>query len=95
MICSMHVTPPTGLSQLGLARQLEKAARACLAGSGYAVLRQVKCEYHQGTLTLRGRVPSYYLKQIAQAKVLSCVGIMRIENSLQVEDGKSPGAVKT
>ena len=35
-----------------------------LAATGYQALRTVNCEYCQGAVVLRGRVSSYYLKQL-------------------------------
>ncbi|MGD0896491.1 MAG: BON domain-containing protein [Thermoguttaceae bacterium] len=52
--------------------------------SHYAVLRQVACEYRDGVLMLRGRVPSYYMKQVAQ-NIARCVeGVLEIHNQLDV-----------
>lgn len=36
-----------------------------LSQSSYRALHQIRCDYSQGVLTLHGRVPSYYLKQLA------------------------------
>ena len=38
-------------------------------------------------LTLAGRVPSYYLKQIAQTVVRSVEGVFQINNQLSVCQG--------
>ncbi len=50
----------------------------------YLTLRRVACEYHNGTLTLRGCLPTYYLKQIAQEAVAEIKGVERIENEIEV-----------
>ncbi len=50
----------------------------------HPVLKQVSCEMDDGVLTLRGRVPSYYLKQVAQAAVSRANGVRRIENRIEV-----------
>ncbi len=50
----------------------------------YLVLRRIACEYHDGILTLLGHVPTYYLKQIAQAAVAGIQGVERIKNEIQV-----------
>lgn len=47
-------------------------------------LRQISCDYHEGVLVLRGRLPSYYLKQMAQELVIHLDGIDNIENRIQV-----------
>lgn len=41
-------------------------ARQCLAESPYAALKEVVCEHRNGCLVLTGRVPTFYLKQLAQ-----------------------------
>ncbi|MBV9123610.1 MAG: BON domain-containing protein [Planctomycetes bacterium] len=50
----------------------------------YAALKQISCEDHQGVLTLRGCVPTYYLKQVAQEAVAQVPGVERIENRIAV-----------
>jgi hypothetical protein len=47
-------------------------------------LQQLKCEFRRGTLTLHGRVSSFYLKQMAQETVRDLVGVERIHNELEV-----------
>lgn len=85
MICSMKATGFPCSEQYAFARGLEVAAARCLGECGYPALRRVACEYRDGTITLRGRVPSYFLKQLAQSVVRHCAGVKRVENCLQVE----------
>ncbi len=59
-------------------------ARKQLQGQPYRVLKNVSCEYRDGTLTLRGRLPSYFLKQMAQAAVARVAGVERIVNHIEV-----------
>ena len=67
-------------------RQIEAVAHRQLAQSSYPVVREVDCIYEAGVLTLRGRVPSYYLKQIAQTLVLDRLeGVVKINNQLVVQ----------
>jgi hypothetical protein len=42
---------------------------ARLARSPYLPIRRLVCHYDQGTLTLGGRVPTFYLRQLAWALV--------------------------
>jgi osmotically-inducible protein OsmY len=55
-----------------------------LQESSYPSVRRVVCEFHGGMLTLRGRVSSYYLKQIAQTLILGMKGVEGIDNQLEV-----------
>ncbi|NLF07852.1 MAG: BON domain-containing protein, partial [Pirellulaceae bacterium] len=47
-------------------------------------IRGVLCEYHEGLLRLRGRVHSYYMKQLAQTAVQDIDGVVEILNQLEV-----------
>jgi hypothetical protein len=55
-----------------------------LQASSYFALRLVRCRLKNGTVTLDGRVPSYYLKQIAQTLVSDAGVGLPIENRLEV-----------
>jgi hypothetical protein len=59
-------------------------AECRLRGARYSVLRRVSCEYRAGVLTLRGRLPSYFLKQMAQALLAGTEGVGRIDNRIEV-----------
>lgn len=56
-----------------------------LMESGRLRLRNVRVEESQGHVTLKGRVPSYYLKQLAQSIAVSVRGVDEIRNELTVE----------
>jgi osmotically-inducible protein OsmY len=55
-----------------------------LRHSGHLALRDIACEAREGVLRLRGRVPSYYLKQIAQAIVAEVEGVVAVINQIEV-----------
>jgi osmotically-inducible protein OsmY len=59
-------------------------ARALLLRNPYLALKNVNCEYRDGVLTLRGYLPSYYLKQIAQTIVAGLEGVERLVNAIEV-----------
>jgi hypothetical protein len=61
-----------------------RAAENTLQDSAYLELRNVSCDFHQGILTLRGWVPSYYLKQMAQSILSAHEGILEVNNLLVV-----------
>lgn len=67
-----------------LKSSVEEVAYKRFLDSGYSALRGVRCDFHEGVLTLRGRVPSYYLKQIAQTLVRTLDRVELIENRLEV-----------
>jgi hypothetical protein len=67
----------------GAAGVAEQAADR-LRESPYQALKDLCCAYREGVLTLRGRLPSYYLKQLALALVGRVQGIGRIEDEIEV-----------
>jgi hypothetical protein len=71
---------PCLLSTPGIA----EGAQSRLRSNSYLALKNVSCEYHEGVLTLRGCLPSYYLKQMAQTAVARLDGVERIVNEIEV-----------
>ncbi len=65
-------------------RKIAEAATQRLRTSPYLPLRDLRCECIDGVLTLAGRVPSFYHRQIAQASVRDLAGILQINDQLQV-----------
>jgi len=63
-----------------LAERVKRALRA----TGYGALRDVEVSVNARIVGLVGRVPSYYLKQIAQATALAVPGSHQIKNGLEV-----------
>jgi hypothetical protein len=61
----------------------ERVARA-LAATGYPSLRTLDVTAGNRVAFLQGRVPSYYMKQVAQAVVLHVPGIRELRNELEV-----------
>lgn len=66
-------------------QQVLQRAKRCFATSAYFALRRVACAYHEGVLILRGRVPSFYLKQVAQTIVKNAVEGIQIDNRIEVK----------
>jgi len=66
---------------------LGERAEARLRANAYLALKNISCEFHEGVLTLRGCLPSYYLKQVAQAAVVGVEGVFRIDNRIEVVSG--------
>ena len=66
------------------ADQMLAEIRRRLNSKGYHVLRLIDCEYCDGAVVLRGRVPTYYLKQIAQSVLLNDPAVKTIANLIEV-----------
>jgi osmotically-inducible protein OsmY len=64
-------------------------AESRLRGNSYLALKNITCQYQDGTLVMRGRVPSYYLKQVACAAVAGLPGVRRIVNQIDVGSAAS------
>lgn len=63
---------------------VSRAAESRLRDSSHLFLRHVRCGYDDGRLQLEGKVPSFYLKQLAQSLVQGIPGVRRIDNRLTV-----------
>jgi len=59
-------------------------AEQIFGGSPYHEIRRLKCSFHEGELIIAGRVPNFFLKQLAQAAVKSLDGVQRINNQVEV-----------
>ena len=70
---------PRGSDAL-LCGDVENALRA----TGRIDLRHVGITARDGAVRLHGRVPTYYLKQLAQAAVLQVSGVQGLENAVDV-----------
>ncbi len=58
--------------------------QARLAACPYFVLRSVMCDFDQGVLTLRGELPTFYHKQMAQEAVGGLSGVSQVVNQIEV-----------
>jgi osmotically-inducible protein OsmY len=65
-------------------QEITNLAQATLRRSAYVELRGLSCDFSGGILTLRGLVPSYYLKQHAQEIAASIPGVIKINNHVEV-----------
>ena len=67
---------------------LADAARKRLGSASYSRIRGLTCECDErGVLYLRGRLSSYYQKQLAQEAVAGLPGVVGIVNQAEVVDG--------
>jgi hypothetical protein len=87
------LTIPALVSDLGSGEEqspdpqasIQAAAERALRSGPYPALKKLSCDYQDEVLVLRGCLPSYYLKQIAQEVVAHQVmGMGRLDNQIQV-----------
>ncbi|QDT91559.1 BON domain protein [Gimesia algae] len=57
-----------------------------LRSTGYADLSQIRVSVEQGDVLLEGQIPTYFLKQVAQAQVLPLEEVKFVSNNLVVEN---------
>jgi hypothetical protein len=72
-----------------LFQEIAEIAQAALRRSSYFELHDVTCDFSGGILTLRGSVPSYHLKQLAQASVAEVPGVVEVDNCVEVVSPRS------
>jgi osmotically-inducible protein OsmY len=64
-----------------------------LRRNSYVALKNISCAFQDGVVTLRGCLPSYYLKQMAQTAVARVPGVDRIVNQIDVVSPNLRGPV--
>ncbi len=64
--------------------KIAEAANESLLNSPYRALRGVMCECDQGIVFLRGRLPTFYYKQLAQEAVVRVRGVIQVINEIEV-----------
>lgn len=65
-------------------REIAEAATECLQNSPYQALRRISCECKYGVLFLRGRLSSFFQKQVAQEAVAGVSGVTEVVNEIDV-----------
>jgi hypothetical protein len=68
----------------GVSESVLLSAHRRLQATGRQGLRSVECQWQDGTLVLRGKVPTYYLKQLAQSLFVADPEIETVENQIVV-----------
>lgn len=67
---------------------IERAAQIQLARSGYRSLLAITCHFRDNTLILRGDVPSYFHKQVAQEAIRKVRSVESIANEIVVSSSR-------
>ncbi len=76
--------PPTVCDTPARFPKIAEAANERLRNSPYRALREISCKWDQGVLVLRGHLPSFYHKQLAQEAVAGARGVTQIINEIEV-----------
>lgn len=73
---------------------IERTVEDRLRGSGYLALRHVACFAWENTIYLRGQLPTYFLKQLAQEIAAGAEGVRRVINRIDVQRTARPEAMR-
>lgn len=76
---------PASQADARVAERIEQALRA----TGYQSLRDVEIFVADGLVVLRGKLPSYYMKQVTQAAVRAVRGVRGVRDELDVVSVRS------
>ncbi len=79
-----HTHNPGRSPQLLTDRVLLERVQAALQHSPYLPLRNLKCYIHERVVILRGKVPTYYCKQLAQTLTAEIPGVDEVNNQIEV-----------
>jgi hypothetical protein len=71
-----------------VAENVKRTVRKCLSTSpAYAyTFEKIEICFSDGILTLRGQLPSFYLKQVLQTLLRDVEGVVRIDNRVDVRE---------
>ena len=64
--------------------KVAEEVRKALQRTPYPLLRKLYFEYERGIVILRGKLHSYYHKQLAQEAVRGVHGVTRVVNEIEV-----------
>ena len=64
--------------------QIRASVLDALKAMPYSALHDLKCRVSEGTAEITGTVPTFYLKQLAQAAVLQLGGVRVVRNLIEV-----------
>lgn len=66
------------------AKKITATAKDLLFKESHLSVQRIWCEFHKGHLFLRGQVPSFYHKQLAQVAVANLDGVDQVINEIEV-----------
>jgi osmotically-inducible protein OsmY len=67
--------------------ELEISVRSNLHRTGYHQLRRLDVAVQAGRVRLTGRLPQFYLLQLAQQAVMKTEGVLNVDNGIKVVRG--------
>jgi osmotically-inducible protein OsmY len=64
--------------------KIAETAKHLIFDRPHLTTQRLWCEFDRGRLFLRGQVPSFYLKQLAQEAVAGLEGVDQVVNEIEV-----------
>ena len=64
--------------------RIVEAARQRILHQPHLTIQRIWCDFQEGNLFLRGQVPSFYYKQLAQEAVARLDGVRQVVNEIEV-----------
>lgn len=77
--------PKSKRVEMSADEQLRRRVVQMLQRTGYPHLGKVEVGVHEKLAVLKGRVPSYYVKQVAQCAAMAVPGVESLQNDLTVD----------
>jgi osmotically-inducible protein OsmY len=77
----------TGCPMVAERDDVTEEVTTALSATGRPSLRRLEVAASEGRIVLRGRVTSYYLKQLAQAAALAVPAVAQLLNEVEVVGG--------
>jgi osmotically-inducible protein OsmY len=65
-------------------KETAEAAKQRILHQPHLTMQRLWCEFDRGRLFLRGQVPSFYFKQLAQEAVAGMKGVRQVVNEIAV-----------
>jgi osmotically-inducible protein OsmY len=72
------------IDNLPEAKKIAETAKRRILHRPHLTQQRLWCEFNEGQLYLRGQVPSFYLKQLAQEAVVGIEGVRQVVNDIEV-----------
>jgi osmotically-inducible protein OsmY len=64
--------------------RITAVAKQRIVHQPHLAVQRIWCDFDAGRLILRGQVPSYYFKQLAQEAVANLDGVEQVVNEIEV-----------
>jgi osmotically-inducible protein OsmY len=78
------LTAGNDVNKTSEAEAIVAAAKERLRNRSHLTVQRIWCDFDDGRLFVRGQVPSFYYKQLAQEAVAGLNGVCQVVNEIEV-----------